>query len=560
MKINTITSTKFLWGLTFGLALLVYLVGMFVTVMEVDGGVYAEISREMAASGNFHDIVFKGQDWLDKPHFQFWITAIIFKIFGISSFTYKIPAVLVMLLGVFYTYKFGAKFYSRKHGYLAAIILMTCQHIITSNSDVRAEPYLTGFTIMALFHVATWLREKKLIHMIFGSFALGLLLMTKGLFTIIPVGAGIGLALLAEGRWKSIFHWQWLAIGALTLLFTMPTIYSYYMQFDMHPEKEVFGGHAISGVKFFFWDSQWGRFTNTGPIKGEGDPTFFLHTLLWAFMPWAFLAYFALYRKSSELILKLHRHESYTYFGFVFMFIVFSVSRFQLPHYLNAIFPFLAIVTADGLYRFAKNVRFLKIFSQVQIWSAVLLLSMVVVIHLVFSNILPVLDVYLVFLFGLVVMSLLFIQKGQQFRKIVFIPAIAILMVNYYINRSFYPTLLKYQAESEAAFYIEKFELNDQELVALGGTERMMSFILNKVIPSFEIENATADDLKEKYVFTDEDGKQYVKSLPFRVTEIKVFEDFPVTTLNGKFLNKNSRHEAVKMKYLLKTGQLRTNQ
>jgi len=363
MKINNITTTRFLWSLTLGLALLVYLVGMFVTVMEVDAAVYAEISREMANSGNFAEIVFKGQDWLDKPHFQFWVTAIFFNIFGVNSFTYKIPAVLVMLMGVFYTYKFGAKFYSKKHGYLAALILMTAQHIITSNSDVRAEPYLTGFTIMALYHIATWLREKKMTHLLFGSLALALLLMTKGLFTIIPVGAGIGLALLVERRWKTIFHWHWLVIGALTLFFTIPTIYSYYAQFDMHPEKVVFGEQGVSGIKFFFWDSQWGRFTNTGPIKGNGDPTFFLHTLLWAFMPWAFLAYFALYRKTRELILRNHRHESYTYFGFVFMFIIFSASRFQLPHYLVAIFPFLAIITADGLYRFAKNIRFLRVFG-----------------------------------------------------------------------------------------------------------------------------------------------------------------------------------------------------
>ena len=65
------TNTRFLWGFTVALALLVYAVGMLVPVMEVDGGVYAEISREMYRSGNFLEIYLKGQDWLDKPHFQF---------------------------------------------------------------------------------------------------------------------------------------------------------------------------------------------------------------------------------------------------------------------------------------------------------------------------------------------------------------------------------------------------------------------------------------------------------------------------------------------------------
>ncbi len=556
MKLDYFTTTRFLWSLTLALALLVYLVGMFVTVMEIDAAVYAEISREMAESGNFTDILLKGQDWLDKPHLQFWITAIFFKLFGVSSFTYKIPAVLVMLLGVVYTYKFGAKFYSKKHGYLAALILMTAQHILTSNSDVRAEPYLTGFTIMALFHIATWLREKKWIHLVSGSLALALLLMTKGLFTIIPVGAGVGLALMAEGRWKSILHWQWLVIGGLTLMFTMPTIYCYYLQFDLHPEKVVFGEHGVSGVKFFFWDSQWGRFTNTGPIKGHGDPTFFLHTLLWAFMPWAFLAYFGLFRKSKELISRNHRHESYTYFGFVFMFLIFSISSFQLPHYLNAIFPFLAIITADGLYSFARNIRFLRIFAQIQVWSAALLIIAIVAIYIFFSENPTSPDVYLVFFLGLGFTSILNIQEGQQFRKIIFIPAIAILVVNYFINRSFYPELLKYQAESEVSYYMEKFGLDDHELVVLGVSERMISFHRQRVIPSYKLEEAEAVFMSNKYIFTDDAGKKHLESMPFIVSEIKSFEDFPVTTLNGKFLNKKTRAQAVKIKYLLKTSRI----
>jgi len=179
---------------------------------------------------------------------------------------------------------------------------------------------------------------------------------------------------------------------------------------------------------------------------------------------------------------------------------------------------------------------------------------------MIFSNSPPALDVYLVFFAGLSVMSLLFIQKGQRFRKIIFIPAIAILLVNYYINRSFYPALLKYQAESEVAFYMKKFGLNDHELVAIGGTERMISFLQQKVIPSYKLEDATVESMVERYVFTDDEGKRRLESMPFILTEIKSFEDFPVTTLSGKFLNKKTRHTAVKMKYLLKTGRLKSDE
>jgi hypothetical protein len=238
------------------------------------------------------------------------------------------------------------------------------------------------------------------------------------------------------------------------------------------------------------------------------------------------------------------------------MFIIFSLSRFQLPHYLNAIFPFLAILTADVLYQFARKVKFLKVFSAIQIGSAGLLLLAIIIIHFIFSNDLPSLDVLIVFFAGLAVISLIYIRDGRRFHKIIFIPAIAILVVNYYINRSFYPALLKYQAESEAALYMNKHQLNDAPMVVLGVNERMISFLRQEVIPSANLDEATPVKLAEKYIFTDEEGKKLLESMPFVISEIRAFDDFPVTTLSGKFLNKRTRHLAVKKKYLLKTGRL----
>lgn len=552
MKFDTFTNSKYLWQLAMALTMLVYLVGMLVTAMEIDGAVYAEISREMYRSGNWAELFLKGQDWLDKPHFQFWMTAISFNIFGISSFSYKLPAVLFMLLGIYYTYKFGESFYSKKHGYIAALLLMTSQHIITSNTDVRAEPYLTGLTIFSLYYLAIYIKERQFYLLVLGSLGLACLLMTKGLFTIIPTASGLGLALLYERRWKEILHWQWLAVVALTFVFIIPALYGYYIQFDAQPDKIVFDSTNVSGIKFFFWDSQWGRFTNTGPIQGAGDPTFYLHTLLWAYMPWAFLAYFALFSKARSLLLKVNRAESYTFFGFIFLFVVFSISQFQLPHYLNPLFPFLSILVADSLVRFERNRKFLKVFYHIHFWSAILLMITVVLLHFVFSNQPLNVDLFFVFLLGIGIITILYLAKGHLFKKIIFIPAIAILMVNYYINRSFYPQLLKYQSESELAFYMKEHALEKEKLVSLGLREEMVSFLQDRIVPKLELASVSPDDLSGKYVFTDGEGILKLKSLALKYEEIEAFPDFRITTLNGTFINKKTREKEIELKYLLK--------
>lgn len=551
MKFTGLTKSKHLWSIATALSMLVYAVGMLVPIMEIDGAVYAEISREMAKNGNYLELYLKGNDWLDKPHFQFWMTAFSFKILGVNSFSYKLPAVLFMLLGAYYTYLFGAKFYSKKHGYLAALLLMTAQHILTSNSDVRAEPYLTGLTIFALYYLSVYLKEKKFIHLIIGSLGLACLLMTKGLFTIIPVASGIGLALIYEKKWNEIIHWQWLMVVGLCLFFITPTLYGYYIQFDSHPEKLLFGQQNISGIKFFLWDSQWGRFTNTGPIKGSGDPTFFLHTMLWAYLPWAFIAYFALFIKSRNLFRRENSDESYTFFGFVFLFIIFSLSSFQLPHYLNALFPFLSIITANALLTFAKNRKFLQVFYHIHLWSSVLLLTAILLIHFTFSDQSPTVDFYVVFLAGLGLIVLLLMSKVNKLKKIIFIPAITVLLANYYINRSFYPLLLNYQAESEVAFYMKNHGLQEDKLVTLGMREEMVSFLQNRIVPLIELESATSEELQGHFAFTNEDGINQLKSMKLSFETIQTFSDFRITTLNGTFLNKNTREKEIETKYLV---------
>ncbi len=548
------SNNKFLLWTVFILALLVYCAGMMVTIMEIDGAVYAEISREMYQNRNYFELFLHGVDWLDKPHFQFWITALSYNIFGPTSMGYKLPAILFMLLGAYYTYLFGKKYYSKNHGYLAALILMTSQHIITSNSDVRAEPYLVGLTIIALYYLTIYIEEKKIFHLILGSLGLACLLMTKGLFTIIPVATGIGLALLYEKKWKQILHWQWLAIGAITLIFITPTLYGYYIHFDSHPEKVFFGQQNVSGLKFFFWDSQWGRFTNTGPIKGSGDPTFFLHTMLSAYLPWAFIAYFALFDKAKNLWQKSDLSENYTFFGFIFLFAIFSISSFQLPHYLNALFPFLSIITADTLLRYAKNKKFIAIFYHVQIWSSAILILAIILIQYFFSTQIPRIDFIIIFLIGVTIIGFLIRKKGYVFEKIIFIPAITVLLANYYINSCFYPQLLRYQAESEVAFYMKEHNLNDVDFVNLGLREEMVSFIQNRFVPKLNPESASPDDLIDRYVFTDQRGIEIIDSLGIEFKEIEIFPDFRITTLNGTFFNKKTREQELEIKYLLKTS------
>ena len=152
---------RFIYLAVFSLAILVHLTGLLNDVFISDSALYASIAKEMLKNRDFLDLTFDGMDWLDKPHFQFWITVLSYKVLGISAFAYKLPAILFSFLALFYTYRFTRELYGRDTALFALLVLATAEHLVISDNDVRAEPYLTGMIIAGIYHYHRTLTQKK---------------------------------------------------------------------------------------------------------------------------------------------------------------------------------------------------------------------------------------------------------------------------------------------------------------------------------------------------------------------------------------------------------------
>lgn len=274
--------------LIFLLALVVNFAGINQRFFTDDPGLYASISKNLLLHHNFFELFTYNQDWLDKPHFPFWMGLLSFKLFGVSVWAYRLPALLFFLLSLLYTYLFSKRYYDEQAAWITVLIVATSQHVIMMNTDVRAEPYLMALVIGSIYHISRLEQRYTLTDLLLGALLTACAIMTKGIFVIVAIyGALLG-QLIFQRKFKNLFRLKWLLLGVLTLIFTLPEIYALYTQFDLHPEKTVFNRHNVSGIKWFLWDSQFGRFVNNGPIHQgrSGDPFFYLHTLLWAFAPW----------------------------------------------------------------------------------------------------------------------------------------------------------------------------------------------------------------------------------------------------------------------------------
>lgn len=517
----------------------VNITGLFITILEPDGALYAAIAKTMAQANDFINLKVDGKDWLDKPHFPFWITALSYKIFGITTFAYKFPALLFWAAGAIYTYLLAGGAYGRAHAQLSVLVYMVAAHLFISNNDVRAEPYLTGLIAGSIYHLYKVNKKATAADIIAGSLLAACAVMTKGIFILLVIAAGFVMHWIVTRDLKQLFKGKWWLVTILTLIFILPELYCLYRQFDLHPEKTVFGQQAVSGLRFFFWDSQFGRFFNTGPIKGSGDPFFYFHTVLWAFLPWSLLLYAAIIWRFRRFNNRRVNPEYITLFTIIATFLLFSLSRFQLPHYINIIFPFFSICCAHFLLS-ANSSRMALLVTWLQRITCVLL-PLVAVALCIFSHFPG--YIFFIVVLGLLLVFIFFGLKSENIQSIFTKTFMTATIVYCYLNISFYPSLLHYQSGSEIAFYLNK-TWPGKPVTKYYADSYSLAFYTNA--PVLYGEDTMLKEQARRgpvLVFTQQPGIDSLKAAGFNGKIIKTFPHFHISQLTLPFINYKTRSE-----------------
>ena len=532
-------------------AVLVNVTGLLSPIWGVDANLYASISKTMVIENNYVELFSNGKDWLDKPHFTFWIVALFFKLFGFTALAYKLPAMIFVFAGAFYTYLLAKILYNQQVGYWAALILLTAQHIVVSNNDVRAEPYLLGLVIGSVYHFYIAYKRNDYLHLLTACLFTAFAIMTKGIFAIIPICGAIAGELIIKKQWKHIFNWRWVLSLFLVSIFILPEIYCLYIQFDSHPEKIVFNSTNVSGIKFFFWDSQFGRFFNTGPIKGRGDITFFLHTILWAFLPWAILWYIAVYNYFKKNWRNVQKTEWICMSGSLLMLFVFSVSKFQLPHYINILLPFFSIITSQYISNLSqqKSIISLQIVQNTIIFISLLIIFL---LNYFFKPQHFYKSYYFIEIILIIALILIIKQKKYTAKKLLVSSVLASFVINIYLNMAFYPSLVKYESGTQIGKYISSNypEINPVYTSINNNSDALM-FNLNRNLTLINLKKIDSN-LKKPYLFVGSlSDIDTLKNNGLKIKELMKTSDFHITLLNAGFINYKTRNNNLDFKFLV---------
>ncbi len=529
---------------------LIFFLYMFVDVMEVDAAQYALISMEMSITKSFLHVYQLGKDYLDKPPLLFWLSSLSFMLLGISNFAYKLPAVLVALLGIYSTYRFARQWYSKETALFSALILATSQAMFLMVNDVRTDVILLGFTMFSVWQLSEYLTGRKWRPLILSGIGIGCAMLAKGPLGLMIPAVAFGSHLLLKREWKKIFDFRWLLLLLIVALVLLPMSYGLYTQFDLHPEKVVYGLKGPSGLKFFFWTQSFGRITGANYWHNDAGYFYFFQTILWDFQPWILLFIPALLLKLGDVFRHRNKDRASQEFvslaGFVLPFIAFSFSHYKLPHYLFVLFPFAAVITADFIIKLKPKEKLLAGKIQFGLMHFFWLLVMVGLLF-VFPVRHVLLPVILLLLY--VVFFVVFKKLNSAAEKIVIPTVVVAIAFNLMMAVHFYPRLLTYQAASQAGKYVVKNHIPVAGIKFLKNPGLSFAFYAKDI----RIPIATLNNLKKgDYLFVDEKDLAKIKKQQRKFVVVKTFPSFRVTHLTPTFLNKRTRKRVLKTRYLIR--------
>ncbi len=447
-------------------ACVVCLIGMLgIPLIDIDAAQYASMSREMASTGNYLQLYDLGKDYLDKPPLLFWLSSISIQLFGVHDWAYRLPSILCLGLALWSIYRFTLLYYNALTAQLATLVLATSQAFILMAHDVRCDTMLMGFVMFSVWQLAAWYQTNLWKHFVLAFMGIGFGMLTKGPIAIVVPGVSFAIHFLLQRNWKQFFRWEYMLGVLIVGVLLIPMSIGLYKQFDLQPGKIIHGVPIQSGLRFYYWTQSFGRYTGENVFNEMNHFTFLLENMLWSFLPWIFIFLIALVVSIKDIIkagFKLQSNQEFIAAGgFVLTYCMLARSQAQLPHYIFVVLPFAAVVTAKGLQQIYFSQSYVKLQKILLYFHgfifSILWFAIIGIVFLVFTE-MPI-NIKGLAIIGAGYFFFVLLFKQTETSKFISLALYTILGVNFILNTSFYPRLLKYELGVSAAAFINHNKL-----------------------------------------------------------------------------------------------------
>jgi len=355
-------SKKLFWTLLAVFAIVwLYVLGVR-TLVPPDEGRYAEMAREMFASGDWITTRLNGIKYFEKPPLQTWMNALSFAVFGLGEWQARLWTGLCGLGTVLLTGYTGRRLFGARAGFYAALALGSSLYWVASGQIDSLDMSLSAMMAIALCSLLIAQQdgaapESRRNWMLLCWAGMALAVLAKGLIGLVLPGAVLVLYTLISRDWAI---WSRLHLGKGLLLFFAVATPWFVLVGLKNPEQP----------HFFFIHEHFERFLLKTHHR-EGAWYYFVILLIPGIMPWLGVLpqslWGAVRRQPGAFQPKLM-----LLVWAVFIFFFFSYSSSKLPGYTLPIYPALALLIASCLETTSRRNRLIAAGLQLLVGLVVL--------------------------------------------------------------------------------------------------------------------------------------------------------------------------------------------
>lgn len=317
---------------------------------EPDEGRYAEIGREMAASGDWLIPRLNGFEHFQKPPVLYWATAVSLLLFGVNEWAARLPSALAALGTLYLTWRIATVFFGPWARAAAVLILLSTAEFVLLSRTLTPDMMLTFWITLSIACLVELVAGGGGRPWRVGFFvAMGLGFLCKGpLALLVPVSAAAcwQIGLRRRGR-EARLGWGTglpisIAIGAswfVLVALQHPALIRYFLGYELR--DRLFS--SVHGRSQPFW--------------------FFVPVLLGGMLPWTpvllvvLIGAWRAWRARGNV-----SPESWLLGGWVVPpFVVLSLSGSKLATYVLPLFPPLALVMARWCAAHAESREFRRV-------------------------------------------------------------------------------------------------------------------------------------------------------------------------------------------------------
>ena len=176
---------------------------------------YAQKAKELLSPGSIWDITFAGTPAFDNPPLPFWLTALAFSVFGVSSYAATFSSALFGTGIVFLTYRLSLLLFKDNWvAFASAFVLLFPGMFVDASRRCMLDIPLAFFVTLA-FYAFFKARDIKPWYLIFGLATAGAIL-TKSVLGLFPLTI-VGAFLILSRQWREFIN-PWFLSGCLIAL------------------------------------------------------------------------------------------------------------------------------------------------------------------------------------------------------------------------------------------------------------------------------------------------------------------------------------------------------